>query len=62
METKVGFGKYRNGQKARIICVDRENTQYLILSLDKNGMMVHHLKNGRVNLGDGPDSQWDLIE
>ena len=55
------FTTYRNGGAAEIICVDRKNTLYCILSLDENGMMVHHLANGRVNLGDGPDSPRDLI-
>lgn len=59
---KLGKAKYRNGKEADVICIDRKNTKYCILSLDKEGMMVHHLESGRVNMGDGPDSQWDLIE
>ena len=44
---------YTNGESARILCVDRPNTQFPVISMDKNGQTHYHTANGSNN--------WTLI-
>jgi len=55
--------RYRNGEEARILCVDRpiKMDMCLVLSMDPNGSVWYHDENGRI-CSDKIDSLLDLIE
>ena len=55
--------RYRNGEDARILCVDRpiKMDMCLVLSMDPNGSVWYHDENGRL-CSDKIDSLLDLIE
>jgi len=55
--------RYRNGEEARILCVDRpiKMDMCLVLSMDPNGSVWYHDENGRL-CSDKIDSLLDLIE
>ena len=48
---------YRNGQSARILCLDRNYKHLNIVSMGLDGIITVHEQNGR-----GVERQWDLIE
>jgi len=48
---------YRNGSAARILCTDRPNTAFCILTMDKDGVIFHHKKDGKCT-----SEAWDLID
>lgn len=50
---------YANGRKGRIICRDRPNTAFKILSMDETGTLYHHIEGGYNNL-DRTASGWDI--
>ncbi len=48
---------YRNGQSARILCLDRNYKNLNVVSMGLDGIITVHEQNGR-----GVERQWDLIE
>lgn len=49
---------YRNNKSiARILCDDRPGTVFCMLSLDKDGTLYHHRKDGLCT-----SSGWDIID
>lgn len=53
--------KYRNGEPARILCVDRPSDNYPIVSMDNIGNTFTHAADGRLDRGAAWNSL-DLIE
>ena len=46
---QITMGKkytYKNGQPARILCVDGPNTKFPVISMDIGGLIHHHAANG----------------
>ena len=52
---------YRNGQPARILCVDSGNSTHPVISIAKNGSTASHTLKGSF-LSDISKSDWDLVE
>ncbi len=50
---------YRNGEVARILCVDRPNTDIPIISMTAKGRLTFHKADGEVR---GSVSEWNLVE
>jgi len=48
---------YRNNSAARILCEDRPNTIFSTLTMDKDGILYHHRRDGT-----STSSDWDLID
>ena len=62
MGGKISMGKlyqYRNGEPARVVCIDRPS-EFSVISIQKNGTIRTHLIDGRYVLND--ESDFDLIE
>lgn len=53
--------KYRNGEPARILCVDSGSSSMPVISTNSRGEVTLHNTNGWV-FSLGVDSDWDLIE
>ena len=51
--------RYRNGEEARILCVDRPVNICTVISMADSGAIIHHDSDGRS--GHGLD-EYDLIE
>ena len=52
---------YRNGQPARILCVDSGNSTHPVISIAKNGSTASHTLTGAF-LCYISRSDWDLVE
>lgn len=53
---------YRNGKNGKLLCDDRKETVFCILTMEgKYDSIHHHLEDGTCNIG-GPESPWDIIE
>jgi hypothetical protein len=53
--------RYRNGEAARVLCVDRQNSPYPVISLSSESVM-YHLQTGRCSLDLARKTDYDLIE
>lgn len=49
--------RYRNGEPARILCIDA-NGRYPVVSLNEEGSVIFHNKDGAI----GEEYGWNLIE
>ena len=52
--------RYRNGEPARIICVDRPHVTHKVISMSEKGFLEFHLIDG--TRGDDEFPDYDLIE
>lgn len=52
--------KYRNGEPARILCVDSGDEEYPVISLNSSGEVLFHSTSGRMT--QLAEFEWDLIE
>jgi len=53
--------RYRNGESARILCIDGNNCKYPVVSMDKNGYLFTHTEEG-LFAKQGRDHHYDLVE
>lgn len=51
---------YENGEDARILCTDKPDPTYKVISMSKDGNLVYHNKHGKV-YDSGIISEYDLI-
>lgn len=59
MENKIVT--YRNGQKGRLLCKDRPDTVYCVLSLRHDGAIMHNREDGTF-CHDGREHEWDIVD
>lgn len=64
MNRKISMDReyeYRNGEPARVLCVDRNSISYPVVSINNLGNLIYHSQLGAANDA-CISSQWDLIE
>lgn len=52
---------YRNGEPARVLCIDAPGPPQTVVALDIRGMATYHFPDGAYTSSDTPDPR-DLIE
>lgn len=53
--------RYRNGEPARILCIDAKGIAYPVVSITQHGTTITHCITGEYKV-DYRESDWDLIE
>ena len=53
--------KYRNGKAGRLLCLDRKDTKFCVMSMrDEDHAVLHHIEDGHNNLNKDYASDWDI--